>query len=107
GLNVFLIELFNQFMTPDTSQPVNYSNDILGVRESDYMSTLGNDLQNAVSNFVQTARYETAAIDVSQASIDANTLSAVVTVTNKTGHRFPSGVGFRRAFIRFDVMDGG
>jgi hypothetical protein len=107
GLNVFLIEMFNQFMTPDTSQPPNYSNDILGVRQGDYMSTLGNDLQNAVSNFVQVAQQETATIDVTQAAIDATTLSAEVTVANKAGHRFPSGVGFRRAFIRFDVMDGG
>jgi len=106
GLNVFLIEMFNQFMTGDRSDPPNYSNDVLGVRKSDYMSTLGNDLPNAVSNFVQAAQHESATIDVSNASIDANTLSAAVTVTNKTGHRFPSGVGFRRAFIRFDVMDG-
>jgi len=106
GLNVFLLEMFNQFMAADTSTPPNYSNDILGVRKSDYMSTLSNDLQNAVSNFVQVARYETATISVSPPAIDATTLSANVTVTNKTGHRFPSGVGFRRAFIRFDVLDG-
>jgi hypothetical protein len=107
GLNVFLLEMFNQFMTADNSDPPNFSNNILGVRKSDYMSTLSNDLQNAVSNVVQVAQHETATIEVSQAAIDANTLSAAVTVTNKTGHRFPSGVGFRRAFIRFDVMDGG
>jgi hypothetical protein len=107
GLNVFLLEMFNQFMTADNSRPPNFSNDILGVRKSDYMSTLSNDLQNAVMNFVQAARLETATIDVSQTTIDANGLSAEVTVTNKAGHRFPSGVGFRRAFIRFDVMDGG
>jgi len=107
GLNVFLIEMFNQFMTPDASQPPNLSNDILGVRKSDFMSTLDNDLPNAVANFVQVAQYETATIEVAQPAVDATTLSTEVTVTNKTGHRFPSGVGFRRAFIRFDVMDGG
>ena len=28
-----------------------------------------------------------------------------VKVTNKTGHRFPSGVGFRRAFLELSVLD--
>ena len=107
GLNVFLLEMFNQFMTPDRSPTPQYSNAILGVRRSDFMSTLDNDLQNAIANFVQTARHETATVDVSQPVIDATTLSAEVTVTNKVGHRLPSGVGFRRAFIQFDVMDTG
>jgi hypothetical protein len=105
GLNIFLLEMFNQFMTPDTSKPPNYSNDILGVRKSDYMSTLNNDLPNAIANFVQAAQYETATVEVSKPSIQAQKLIADVTVTNNTGHRFPSGVGFRRAFIEFDVLD--
>jgi len=106
GLNVFLLEMFNQFMTPDGTTPTpNFSNDILGVRKSDYMSTLNNDLPNAISNFVQAAQNETATVAVSEPSIDSQRLSAQVTVTNKTGHRFPSGVGFRRAFVEFDVMD--
>jgi hypothetical protein len=105
GLNVFMLEIFNQFMTPDSSTPPNFSNDILGVRKSDYMSTLNNDLPNAISNFVQAAQYDTATVEVSQPMIDSQKLSADVTVTNKVGHRFPSGVGFRRAFIEFDVMD--
>ncbi|HSB12640.1 MAG TPA: cytochrome P460 family protein [Blastocatellia bacterium] len=105
GLNVFLLEMFNQFMTPDGSTPPNFSNDILGVRKSDYMSTLDNDLPNAIANFVQTAQYETATVAVAQPTIDSQKLSAEVTVTNNVGHRFPSGVGFRRAFIEFDVMD--
>jgi hypothetical protein len=54
GLNVFMLEMFNQLMTPDWTMPApNFSNDILGVRMSDYMSTLNNDLPNAISNFVQ------------------------------------------------------
>jgi hypothetical protein len=107
GLNVFLLEMFNRFMEPDTSTPPNMSNDILGVRKSDYMSTLDTDLPNAIDNFVQTAGQETALIDVLQPRVAAGQLTATVRVTNKTGHRFPTGVGFRRAFIEFVVSDSG
>jgi len=34
-------------------------------------------------------------------------LNAEVTVSNYTGHRFPSGVGFRRAFIEFKASQNG
>ncbi len=105
GLNIFLLEMFNQFMTPDTSKKPNFSNDILGVRKSDYMSTLNNDLPNAISNFVQAAQNDSATIEVSKPDLTDKNLAADVTVTNKTGHRFPSGVGFRRLFIEFDVID--
>lgn len=104
GLNIFLLEMFNQFMTPDTSKK-NFSNDILGVRKSDYMSTLNNDLPNAISNFVQAAQNDSATIEVSKPDLTDKNLVADVTVTNKTGHRFPSGVGFRRLLIEFDVID--
>jgi cytochrome c553 len=106
GLNIFLLEMFNQFMTPDTSKPPNFSNDILGVRKSDYMSTLNNDLSNSILNFVQAAQSDTALVDISKPEVVGQNLVADVTITNKTGHRFPSGVGFRRAFIEFDVIDG-
>jgi hypothetical protein len=105
GLNVFLLEMFNRFMEPDTSKPPNFSNDILGVRKSDYMSTLDTDLPNAIDNFVQVAGQETALVEVVQPQIAAGQLTASVRVTNRTGHRFPTGVGFRRAFIEFVVMD--
>lgn len=105
GLNIFLLEMFNQFMTPDTSTTPVFSNDILGVRKSDFMSTLNNDLPNAILNYAQTAQQETATIAVTKPQVAGQSLVADVTVTNKAGHRFPSGVGFRRAFIEFDVMD--
>ena len=105
GLNVFLLEMFSQFMTPDTSKKPVYSNDILGVRQSDFMSTLSNDLPNAILNFAEAAQHDTAAIDVSKPQVVGQSLVVDVTVTNKAGHRFPSGVGFRRAFIEFDVID--
>ena len=44
GLNVFLLEMFNQF------------NDILGVRKSDYMSGSSTDLPDAIDNVAQQAR---------------------------------------------------
>jgi hypothetical protein len=69
------------------------------------MSTLSNDLPNAIANFVQTARHESATIEVLQPQIDGQRLSAKVGVATPTGHRLPSGVGFRRAFIEFLVMD--
>ena len=58
-------------------------------------------------NLVQTAQHETVTLDLSQPEVDGQKLTAEVTITNKVGHRFPSGVGFRRAFIEFVVMDNG
>lgn len=49
---------------------------------------------------------EYADIDVRVDGFNNRELQATVTVRNKTGHRFPSGVAFRRAFIEFLVLDG-
>jgi cytochrome P460 len=103
GLNIFLIEMFNQFMQPDAKN--NYYNEILGVRKSDYMSTLGNDLETAVANLVQQAENDTATVELSAPKIVDKDIVVDVKVTNKTGHRLPSGVGFRRAFIEFTVIE--
>jgi hypothetical protein len=51
------------------------------------------------------AKSRTADVSVSEVRRDRNVLSAKVTVTNKAGHKFPSGVAFRRAFIEFSVLD--
>lgn len=92
GLNIFLAEMFKQ------------SNDILGVRLKDYETgTMGLDF--AIENFVQQSRERTASVEVSNFKINKGTLNADVFVTNKTGHRLPSGVGFRRVFIEFLVID--
>jgi hypothetical protein len=49
----------------------------------------------------------TATIKVSDIAIDerAGVLRATVTIESATGHKFPSGVGFRRAFVDFQVQD--
>ncbi|MDO3383833.1 hypothetical protein [Gilvimarinus algae] len=37
--------------------------------------------------------------------VDEQHLTADLSVTNNTGHKFPSGAGFRRAFLKFEVLD--
>jgi hypothetical protein len=107
GLNVPLLEMFSQFMKDyKTSPEKNFPyNEVLGVRQNDYMLTVNADLPNAIDAFVQQAQNSTASIEVTPVSADKDKLVANVTATNKTGHRFPSGVGFRRAFIEFQVID--
>jgi mono/diheme cytochrome c family protein len=93
GLNVFLLEMFNQF------------NDILGVRKNDYMSGSRSGLADTIDNAVQQGREETASLEVLSTSINADRLTTDLRVTNLTGHRLPSGVGFRRLFIEFLVLE--
>lgn len=95
GLNVFLIKMAQQFP------------DVLGIRTQDPM--LG---QKGVDPLIATeqamldqAAHETATVAVSDVKISGDVLRAKVTVSNLTGHKFPSGVGFRRAFIAFAALD--
>ena len=92
GMNGFLLEMFSQF------------NDILGVRKSDFMTGTADNLQNAQSNLFEQARKRTATIETAP-RLSGRKLTANVTVTNLTGHRLPSGVGFRRAFVELLVLE--
>jgi hypothetical protein len=105
GLNVTLLEMFRQYMSPYKTNGTNVlANIVLGVRQNDYMSGL-DDLSTASDAFVQQAQASTAEVSVSPATISNQKLIADVKVTNKAGHRLPSGVGFRRAFLEFRVVD--
>jgi len=44
-------------------------------------------------------------ITIDTLSISDKTLKADLTVINNTGHKFPSGAGFRRAFLKFEVLN--
>jgi len=105
GLNVTLLEMFRQYMAPYKSNGSNIlANSILGVRQNDYMSGF-DDLSTAIDAFVQQAQNSTAEVSVSPVTVSNQKLITDVKVTNKTGHRLPSGVGFRRAFLEFRVID--
>jgi len=93
GLNAFLLQMFRQFY------------DVLGVRTPDYMSGSTTDLQDAIDNFSQQAQERTARITASALAIGPGQIQADVAVTNLAGHRLPSGVGFRRAFVELLVKD--
>src|SRR5260370_30695057 len=67
------------------------------------MSGLTKDLANASGGVVEQAKPSRAKVSVRVVSIANGTLTADVTVQNETGHRMPSGVGFRRAFLKFTV----
>lgn len=92
GMNAFLLEMFREF------------NDVLGVRKSDYMTGMSDNIENTQLNFYDQARNRTANVETSM-KLDGRKLTADVTVTNLAGHRLPSGVGFRRAFIEFLVIE--
>jgi hypothetical protein len=93
GLNAFLLEMFNQF------------DDVLGVPKTDYMTGSKQDLAHAVDSIAQTARGEVASVEVTAGRQGPDRITARVVVQNKAGHRFPSGVGFRRAFLELSVVE--
>jgi len=95
GLNVYLLKMAWQFP------------DILGIRTSDPMlSDLGIDsIPTAEGEMLEQAANKTATVTISNVTTAGGTLQAQVKVTSKVGHKFPSGVGFRRAFIEFTVLD--
>lgn len=93
GLNVFLNEMFQQF-------PI-----ILGLRQIDYMNANARPALTTAREAALAQRPDSASVEVSNAQMVGTTVTANVTVTNWTGHKFPSGVGFRRAFIEFVVLD--
>ena len=95
GLNVFLLKMAWQFP------------DILGIRKSDPMlTTTGIDsIPTAEGAMLDQAVNRTATVTVADVRNENGALNARVTVVSRVGHKFPSGVGFRRAFIEFSVLD--
>jgi hypothetical protein len=97
GTNGFLLQMFLKPVNKDAN------NETLGVRLADYMTGLTTDLEAASDNVVQQAQTGTASVAISHWEVQGRKLILEVTVTNKAGHRFPSGVGFRRAFLELQA----
>ena len=96
GLNVYALEMFGQFRTD------------LGLYKIDPM--LPNPGQTASSHDTAVASSldlaaKSAKVNVLAARKMNGSLSADIEVVNLAGHSLPSGVGFRRAFLSFEVLD--
>jgi hypothetical protein len=96
GLNLFLIEMAQQFPQ------------VFGIRSED--PGLGGTnlapLQVTENAILDQAANTTAKVSVDPAwDAATSTLAATVSIDNLVGHKFPSGVGFRRAFIEFSALD--
>ena len=95
GLNVFMVEMLRQF--PDE----------MGMGMTDPMTYATNGAQLSIDTMALQAANETADVSLTLTP-GYGGLVANVTVANKTGHRLPSGVGFRRAFleVKATAVDG-
>jgi hypothetical protein len=95
GINQFTLQMFQQF------------SGLLGLSTVDPYGYNGSELAllTAGDEGVKLAQKETATVKVQSVAQHDGHLEATVTITNHAGHKFPSGVNFRRAFIEFDVLD--
>src|SRR5271156_714207 len=99
GINVFALEMFKQFR-PE-----------LGLYESDPMLRTSLNTEKSIDTAIDMsansiAKTKTAEVKVVSVTKANGMLQIDVRVANNAGHSFPSGVGFRRAFLDLRVMDG-
>jgi hypothetical protein len=98
GINVFALEMFRQFRTELGLYKVNPM-----LRDPAHTAP---GIDTAIEASVDMATRETATVTVNSLTRQGPELTADVQVVNLAGHNFPSGVGFRRAFLNFQVLDG-
>jgi len=92
GLNAFMVEMLAQFRNE------------MGLSRTSPMTYATTGAQLSLDTMALQARDRTADVKLSVARSE-NGLAARVAVANRTGHRLPSGVGFRRVFLELRVED--
>ena len=105
GINLFALEMFRQFR-PELGL---YQADPM-LRDPDHTA---HGIDTAIASATEVAQgadgapSQTATVEIVALTRSATKLQADVRVTNLAGHSLPSGVGFRRAFLNFQVLDRG
>jgi hypothetical protein len=98
GINLFVMQMFQQFRG------------LLGIAAPDASSDqkqTATDLLTAAGSSLELARTGSARLEVVSVRSTEVGLETTVRVTNLAGHKLPSGVGFRRAWLEFTVLDRG
>lgn len=97
GINYFVFEMYEQFpellgaFNVDPNTPKNTLHPMVNARD-----WIENHAERITADVAITGLTET----------NDRNLEAEVEITNLAGHKFPTGAGFRRAFITFEVLDG-
>ena len=103
GMNIFAIRMFKQFQTlngfsqffPGTPAPP-LPPDANPVQP----------LELTEQEMLWQAKHKTAVLKLGNPKKINGNLETSVSIKNLTGHKFPTGVGFRRAFLQFSVLGG-
>lgn len=123
GINLPVFEMFMQF--PDVTGVFPFSDNVPDfgpLSDGTLVASIQNYLLNGQSAIVEQATSQAngnglvpgtttplpqAAVEITDLSAGTSegALVASMTLVNNTGHKFPSGAGFRRAFVRFEVLD--
>lgn len=102
GLNVFFMSMVKQYPhvlgLPAAAAPY-MGQDPLGKISS--LPYIDRTLQQMQAN----ANERTATLSIASTNIESGALKSSIKVVNGVAHKFPSGVGFRRAFVEFRVLD--
>ncbi|GIW07115.1 MAG: hypothetical protein KatS3mg060_1920 [Dehalococcoidia bacterium] len=96
GINLFVMQMFQQFRG------------LLGIETNDDTMLPRNTalaLMTAAESSLELARTGSARLEIVGTRLTDAGLETTVRVTNLAGHKLPSGVGFRRAWLEFTVLD--